>query len=104
MAQFDVHENPNARTKEAVPYLLVVQADLLDELSTRVVVPLFAATAFRTPARRLNPVFVVNELQVVMSTAEVAGIQNKALGDKVATLADRREEIIAALDFLLTGF
>ncbi len=42
MAQFDVFENPNEETKQAIPFLLDVQAELLDVLSTRVVVPLIA--------------------------------------------------------------
>jgi len=29
MAQFDVHENTNLNTRKSVPYLLVVQADVL---------------------------------------------------------------------------
>ena len=43
MAQFDVYLNPNAATRKIIPYLLDVQADLLDTLSTRVVVPLILA-------------------------------------------------------------
>ena len=40
MTQFDVHINPNPATRKAIPYLLDVQADLLDTLATRVIVPL----------------------------------------------------------------
>ena len=32
MGQFDVYENPNVETNQAVPYLLDVQADLLASL------------------------------------------------------------------------
>lgn len=35
--------------------------------------------------------------------AELAGIPRKALGEKVTPLRDKRGEIIAALDFLITG-
>jgi len=34
-----------------------------------------------------------------MSTAELAGIPNRSLGDKVASLKSKRDEIIAELDF-----
>jgi len=40
MAQFDVHRNLDARSRNTFPYLLDVQTGLLDVLSTRVVVPL----------------------------------------------------------------
>jgi toxin CcdB len=39
-----------------------------------------------------------------MSTAELGGIPMRALGRKVGSLKDRHNEIIAALDFLFTGF
>jgi toxin CcdB len=39
-----------------------------------------------------------------MSTAELAGVSMRALGKRVDSLQDQRNEIITALDFLLTGF
>ena len=104
MSQFDVYKNPNPITRKTIPYLLDVQVDLLEDLSTRVVVPLIVADAMGRPAKHLNPIFLVLEKQVVMSTAELAGVSRKDIGDKVASLADNRDEIIGALDFLFTGF
>ena len=103
MAQFDVYLNPGTDTRNAIPYLLDVQADLLDGLATRVVVPLIAAGEMTVAARHLNPQFRVREVAVVMSTAELAGVSVRSLGEKVASLKDRRDEIIAALDLLFTG-
>ena len=39
-----------------------------------------------------------------MSTAELAGVAVNSLGDKVCSLKEHRNEIIAAIDFLVTGF
>jgi toxin CcdB len=104
MAQFDVYDNPNPATAKTVPFLLEVQSDLLEELSTRVVVPLVSAEAMGQPARHLNPLFEINDRPVVMSIAELAGISRRHLGAKVTSLAGLRQEIMAALDFLFTGF
>jgi toxin CcdB len=104
MAQFDVYENRNQETSREVPYLLDVQADLLKELATRVVVPLVRASAMGKAAKHLNPAFEINRTPVVMSTAELAGVPRRILGEKAGSLVDRRNEIIAALDFLFTGF
>jgi toxin CcdB len=104
MAQFDVFENPNNETNQVVPYLLDVQADLLDTLSTRVVVPLVAASAMAKPIKHLNPGFKMRNATVFMSTAELAGIPVRSLGEKVGSLKGRRHDIMAALDFLITGF
>ncbi len=104
MAQFDVYTNPNPATKRAIPYLLDVQADLLDDLATRVVVPLYATTAATKAAQHLNPRFQVKRTTVIMSTAELAGVPLAALGERVGSFQQHRSEIIAALDFLLSGF
>lgn len=103
MAQFDVYLNPNAATRKAIPYLLDIQADLLDTLSTRVVVPLVLAEEMGLAAKNLNPKFKIKGTAVVMSTAELAGVSIRSLGDKVASLKGKRDEIITALDLLITG-
>lgn len=104
MAQFDVYENSNPDTKKNVPYLLDVQADLLAGLATHVVVPLVPVSVMGKAARHLNPVFDIKKTHVVMSTAELAGVPVKILGEKVTSLIDSRNEIIGALDFLFTGY
>ncbi|HPR53658.1 MAG TPA: CcdB family protein [Deltaproteobacteria bacterium] len=104
MAQFDVYENPNEHTKKNVPYLLDLQADLLNPIATRVVAPLVSVSAKGKPIEHLNPEFQIKRKTVYMSTAELAGVPVRALGEKVGTLKDQRQIIIAALDFLFTGF
>ena len=104
MAQFDIFENPDGKTNQAIPYLLDIQADLLDDLATRVVVPLVEASAMGKAVSHLHPGFTIENVRVFMSTAELAGISARSLGKKVGSLADKRPEIIAALDFLFTGF
>ena len=104
MAQFDVYLNSNPETNKSIPYLLDVQADLLEALATRVVVPLISVPAFGKAAKHLNPQFKINRTSVVMSTAELAGISAHVLGERVCSLKEQRDEIIAALDFLFTGF
>ena len=44
------------------------------------------------------------EIDVILSTAELASIPMEILGNKVCSLKDKREEIIGAVDFLVTGF
>lgn len=104
MAQFDVYANPNAETREIIPFLLDVQADLLDNLATRVVVPLIHAATLGQALTHLNPRFEINGIPVFMSTAELAGVSVRALGEKLGSLKEDRPEIIAALDFLFIGF
>ena len=104
MAQFDVYENKNPETTQSIPYLLDVQVDLLNNMATRVVVPLITVAAMGKAAYHLNPQFEIKGTSVIMSTAELAGVSLHVLGEKVCSLKEQRNEIIAALDFLFTGF
>lgn len=104
MAQFDLHANPDATSNHRIPFLLDVQSDLLDLLSTTVVVPLYDPGAVNVPPiRRLMPVFEVNGQSVIMATPELAGVSRKRLPPTMGDLRRQREVIMAALDTLLTG-
>lgn len=101
MAQFDVYENLNDKSRQNIPYLLDIQNDVLKNLSTRVVIPLVITNQ---SINFLNPKFTINQIDVILSTAELASIPMEILGNKVCSLRDKREEIIGAVDFLVTGF
>lgn len=103
MPQFDVYENLDSGSLDEIPFLLDVQSDLLDTLSTRVVVPLVAKRAAGQAAERLNPQFKIRNISVILSTPELAGIPKNRLGKKITSLAAKRDDIIAALDIMFTG-
>ena len=65
MAQFDVYENSNPETRDIFPYLLDVQADILSDLPTRVVVPLVTASVLSKPIPTLNPRLEFNKTDVI---------------------------------------
>lgn len=102
MAQFDVHRNAGLNTA-IIPYMVVVQTDLLDDMATRVVIPLVKLSEMR-PASLLNPVFEIEGVEVVLSTAEIAVLAAAEItGDVVVNLGNRREELVGALEFLFFG-
>ena len=103
MAQFAVHRNTNPATRSAIPLLLDVQNDLLEGLGTRVVIPLYKAAGECHAIERLTPRLEVAGDSYIAMTSELAGIPRKTLGAQVADLAHRRNDIVAALDFLFTG-
>lgn len=105
MAQFTVYRNRSARSKGTFPFLLDVQSDLLEDLQTRVVIPLTRATALtRKPVDRLMPILKLEDEAYVLVTPQLAGIASKELGAASGSLADHRDVILGAMDFLLTGF
>jgi len=99
MARFDVFEN-----EDGAGYLLDVQSDLLSGLNTRVVVPLLPQSSAPSPAQRLNPVFSVEGQEVVMATQYMAAVPEKELRSGVGRLAEKQDQIAAALDMLFLGF
>jgi len=101
MPQFDVFRNPRGGT---FPLLLDVQADLLCDLATRVVVPLAPVKQWPTKRlTRLNPTARVRQVDYVMIFQELAAVPRPALGQAIGSLRTRRDDIVAALDLLFTG-
>jgi toxin CcdB len=104
MAQFDVYANSNRETCDLFPFLLDVQAEILDNLPTRVVVPLLTRSAISKPIPVLNPVFEIQQTEVIMSTPQLVGVNSYILGTKVCSVKEKRDVIIEALDLLFTGY
>ena len=98
MAQFDYYRRPGG---EGV--LLDVQMDLLEALTTRVVVPLLPLAAIGTPAKRINPVFEIDGEPLVMATQLIAAVPLSELGQPAGTLSPCRTQIVEAIDVLLSG-
>lgn len=102
--QFDVYENDNPASRRRFPYLLDVQADLMEALDTRMVVPLAPRNLARDRAvTRLMPLLLLDEEEFVAHTPQMAGLARRLLGRQVGNLASARTEILAALDLLFTG-
>lgn len=103
MARYDVYANPGGQD---VPFLLDVQCDLLQSLSSRVVVPLRRMDGFAgVPLpKNLTPVFDVNGIFCFMETPALAAVPSKILRTPITSLRDKQSDITAALDFLFQGF
>ncbi|GAA4122282.1 CcdB family protein [Aminobacter aganoensis] len=99
MARYDVFLNP-----VGVGYLLDVQTDLLEELSTRVVVPLVPISERLALVRRLNPIFVIDGKQYAMFTHLIATVPRARLGGSQANLIASHDKITEALDMVFQGF
>ena len=105
MAQFDVYVNADAHSRSLYPFLIEVQADLLSNLPTTVVIPLaFPSAVDNQPASNLNPQFTIAGKRLLAMTQELSAIQRKALGKRNASLAHEQTRILAALDLLLSGY
>ncbi len=84
--------------------VLDVQSNHLPGLETRVVVPLFPQGKVAKPATGLNPVVDVNGERFTMFTQFIAAVPRRELKQLVASLGVYHDELVRALDMLLTGF
>jgi toxin CcdB len=98
MARFSVY--PDA---DGGGYLLDVQADIMRHLNTRVVVPLMPLGKAPKPATSLNPLFVIDDIEHSMVTQYMAAVPTSILKRETLNVADRRDDIVNAIDLLLQG-
>ena len=104
MPRFDVYPTPLLDGKRHTPYWLDVQADHLEGLATRVIVPLRKVVAGGPLKQRLNPELTVGGAAVFADTANIASFPVALLRQPIANLKSERLSIENALDFLFTGF
>jgi toxin CcdB len=100
--QFDVFENPDPESAEAHPYFVVLQADRLKELNTRIVAPLIVPRT--VPGfERLMPLVSVKNKNFVVDITNVGVFPLKLIPKPVANLEPERYRIVGAIDLIFTG-
>ena len=104
MPQFDVHRNPSAATREAIPYVVDIQSDLLSDLGTRLTLPL--ARAEHMPAvgpRSLCPIFPVDGESLLLLPHLAAAFRTRDLGRAVGSLSGHANAFATAIDVVFSG-
>ena len=102
MGQYDICRNNNVSSRKRVPFVVVLQSDLMRDFQTVVVAPLVAET-IATKISRLNPALKILGKIYRVSMAEMAGVQRKQLGEVVANVQDQHLEFVGAIDLVFTG-
>src|SRR3546814_9118857 len=78
MSQFSVYPNSNRDTRARIPWLLDVQNSLLNDLTTRLVIPLCHAAAMKGAIiHQLMPVLNIKGKDCVLLTPQMAGIPDE---------------------------
>ncbi len=104
MPQFSLYKNNDKSTATAYPYFVDVQNELLDTLNTRLVIPLTPIELLVKKApSHLCPIIHIDEGDFVILTHQMASVPTKILQEPVNDLSNFRDEIITAIDFLITG-
>jgi len=104
MEQFTLYRNENKNSKKAYPYFVDVQSDLLEELNSRIVIPLSSQKILNNiNAKKLCPIIRIDDDSFVLLTHQMTSVPRTTLKKKVSTLEQYRYDILRAIDLLLTG-
>ena len=104
MQQFDVYSNPSRTTRGSYPYIVDIQSPLISEIATRIVIPLGKLQHFNNAEMKgLTPKVEYGGEELLLLVPQIASIPSRSLKDPVGSLSHMREQIIAALDFAITG-
>ena len=102
--QFDVYTNPSKKSREAYPYIIDIQNALISDITTRIVIPLGKFSHFRNEQMNgLTPLIEYKNEQYILLTPQISSMQSKLLNNPVGSIASLRDDIIAAVDFAITG-
>ena len=104
MAQFDVFRNPSSKTNKAYPFLVDVQNSVIDQLATRLIVPLTKnKTSNSLYIKSLTPEIEFEGETYLFLTQQLNSIPEDALKDYIGSLEQSRELLIDAIDFAING-
>lgn len=101
--QYEVFENPIPRARRAFPFVSVLQSDLADTGSDRIVAPLIPHARIPGAVGRLMPIVKVLGVDHVLVVPRMVPMTAADLRTAKDNLTPHRNEIIAALDLLFLG-
>jgi toxin CcdB len=98
MARFDVYQ-----VRSTGNLAVDVQADLLEHLKTRAVVPLLQGPESDWSMPRMTPKIIFDGGSWTLGTPFITGVPLRELSGPLGSLVDQEYVIGSALDLLLTG-
>lgn len=103
MAQYDVFTNPSRSASDDIPYVVVIQSDLLEALATRLTMPLAVSDAATRAPTALCPVIVVNGQRLHALAHYAAPLPAKLLKRPVGNVSAQASSLVSAMDAVLSG-
>jgi toxin CcdB len=103
MAQYDVFTNPSSSAADGIPYVVVIQSDLLDALATRLTMPLAVLDVATKVPTTLCPVIMVKGRRLHALAHYAAPLPAKVLRRPVDNVAAQAGVLVSAIDAVLSG-
>ncbi len=90
MAQFDVYVNSSKYTKNTYPFILDIQNELIEDITTRIVVPLGMAKKFSNEEMKgLTPRVEFEGTELLIMIPQIGSMPARALKEPIGTLLHR---------------
>jgi toxin CcdB len=102
LRQFDLIENPSARTRAVAPYYLVLQSHLLEGADSVIVAPVVRDAA--RPIQGIDLTIEVEGERLTITLVELFSIERELLKKVRGSLTEHEDDIRRGLDRLFTGF
>lgn len=104
MAQFDYYKNPDGRSRAWAPYIVDLQHDMMNALSTRMMAPVLSREAVGTAVMQgVTPAVEIGGTIYFVSIPEMAAVPVAALGEHQGSITANRRELLGAVDLLFTA-
>jgi len=103
MAQYDVFPNPSSSAADGIPYVVVIQSDLLDALATRLTMPLAVSDATTKVPTALCPVINVKGKRLHALAHYTAPLPAKLLRRPIDNVVAQSNVLVSAVDAVLSG-
>lgn len=103
MPQYDVFANPSTSAKAGIPYVVVIQSELLDALATRLTMPLAEFDAATKVPTALCPVITVKGKRLHALAHFAAPLPARVLRRPVDNVSAQASALVSAMDAVLSG-
>jgi len=102
--QFAVYKN-KFRNKQAYPYFIDVQTDMLAHLNTRLVMPLTKKDNSNSQVKALTPVIKIDQIEYVVLATMITTTDVKNLNAEEAVMdaSHLRDQLVSAIDMMILG-
>lgn len=102
--QYHVHQNRDTASNKIYPLVLEVQSALLQDLATRVVLPMRKLKDY--PAKlitKLNPIVGIEGVDYIVLAQQISVMPSKFIGTSLMDLTQQQHSIVSAVDCVLSG-
>lgn len=102
--RFDVYRKLSTTSRKHYLYLVDIQNPYLQELATRMLIPLGKASLSKNTAMKgLTPKVTFHDKKLLLLTPQISSMPKKQLKESIGSLSRIRDELINALDFAVFG-